>query len=119
MTAALPSPEAAEGGAWKTITGEWRQLFGSFAREGVSVEHHRFRTDRELDWGRSFHPDSLEICLNFQGSGRLRAAGQEEEAAVGVRSAAFYHVPRRGDGGPRTLVASRAPALRNRSAALG
>ena len=103
------SLEVAEGGAWKTITGEWRQLFGSFAREGVSVEHHRFRTDRELDWGRSFHPDSLEICLNFQGSGRLRAVGQAEEAAVGVRSAAFYHVPRRA-GGPRALVASRAPA---------
>ena len=105
-----PPPTDAERGAWRGIAGEWRQLFGSFAREGVSVEHHRFRTERELNWSRSFHPDSLEICLNFQGAGRLHAAdGRETAAVVGVRSAAFYHAPRpSGDG--RSLVATRAPA---------
>ncbi len=105
----MPAPISAdaERGAWKHIAGEWRQLFGSFAREGVSVEHHRFRLDRALDWSRSFHPDSLEICLNFQGAGRLQVSGDQPPTGVGVRSVAFYHVP--APGAPRALAATREP----------
>ena len=78
----------AENGAWRNIQGEWRQLFGSFSREGVSVEYHHFRSEKALDWSRSFHPGSLEICLNLQGTGSLRA--NQDEFAIGVRSVACY-----------------------------
>lgn len=54
---------------WATVAGEWRPLFGNFFEEGVSVEWHDFECARTLDWSRSFHPDSLEICINFEGCG--------------------------------------------------
>ena len=60
MSAKAPSLSTAENGVWRHIQGEWRQLFGSFAREGVSIEYHNFRSEKELDWSRSFHADSLE-----------------------------------------------------------
>ncbi len=81
-------PSTAENGVWQNIQGEWRQLFGSFSREGVSVEFHHFRSEKKLDWSRSFHPGSLEICLNLQGTGSLRA--DRKETAIGVRSVACY-----------------------------
>ena len=87
MSAKNPS-STAENGVWRNIQGEWRQLFGSFSREGVSVEFHHFRSEKELDWSRSFHPGSLEICLNLQGTGFLRA--DKTETAIGVRSVACY-----------------------------
>ena len=92
----------AENGVWRNIQGEWRQLFGSFSREGISVELHRFRSEKELDWSRSFHLDSLEVCLNLQGSGLLRAG--ETMTAIGVRSVACY-LPTRG----AKFVATRQP----------
>ena len=78
----------AENGVWRHIQGEWRQLFGSFSREGVSVEFHQFRSEKALDWSRSFHPESLEICLNLQGTGSLRT--EKDELAIGVRNVACY-----------------------------
>ena len=93
----------AENGVWRHIQGEWRQLFGSFSREGVSIEYHNFRSEKELDWSRSFHADSLEICLNLQGSGLLRAGGGGE-TLIGVRSIAWY-APARGE----RFVATRTP----------
>ena len=39
---------------------------------GVSVENHEFRTAGVLDWGRSFHEDSVEVCLNLRGNGTVR-----------------------------------------------
>lgn len=83
-----PQSATAENGTWKNINGEWRQLYGNFKAQGVSVEYHSFRAEKEFDWARSFHHGSLEICLNLQGSARLRAGTRE--AALGVRSMAFY-----------------------------
>jgi AraC-like DNA-binding protein len=50
-------------------------LAGSFATLGFSVEWHDFETGPDLDWGRSFHPDGIEICLNLQGAARLATNG--------------------------------------------
>src|SRR5438046_5951125 len=66
----------AEQGAWKGLVPGWRQLYGDFDRLGVSIEWHNFRTERALDWGRSFHPRSLEFCLNLDGRGAVGAEGR-------------------------------------------
>jgi AraC-like DNA-binding protein len=61
----------AEQGAWSGVHRGWRQLYGDFERLGVSIEWHDFRTEQSLDWGRSFHPRSIEFCLNLDGRGRV------------------------------------------------
>jgi AraC-like DNA-binding protein len=38
---------------------------------GVSIELHDFEWSRPFEWSRTFHPCSLEICLNLAGSGAL------------------------------------------------
>ena len=77
-----------ERGAWTPIEGTWRRLHGSFAEQGLSIEWHDFRLARDLDWGRSFHPGSLEICLNFSGAGTLQDGAAER--AVGPGQVAVY-----------------------------
>ncbi len=104
MSAKTPLPATAENGVWRHIQGEWRQLFGSFAREGVSIEYHNFRSEKELDWSRSFHADSLEICLNLQGTANLRAGSNGRETGIGVRTVAYY-APAEGE----IFVATRTP----------
>ncbi len=66
----------AEQGAWSRVGPGWRQLYGDFDRLGISVEWHDFRTQQSLDWGRSFHPHSLEFCLNLDGRGAVGAPGR-------------------------------------------
>ena len=78
---------AAERGAWRTVPQGWRQLYGDFDRIGVSVEWHDFRTKRPLDWGLSFHPRSVEFCLNVEGRG---AVGAQSEADYVPGSAGYY-----------------------------
>ena len=63
---------AAEEAAWRNIRGIWKPLHGSFFQQGLSVEWHDFHADDDVDWSRSFHLNSLEICLNFSGSGSLQ-----------------------------------------------
>jgi AraC-like DNA-binding protein len=58
---------AAENGTWRRVGGIWRRVHGSFLAKGVSIEWHDFRLDGQLDVSPSFHPNSLEICLNFTG----------------------------------------------------
>jgi AraC family transcriptional regulator len=65
----------AEQGAWKEVAPGWRQLYGDFDRMGMSIEWHDFRSERAIDWGRSFHPHSLEFCLNLDGRGSVGAEG--------------------------------------------
>src|SRR6266705_4679476 len=73
----------AEQGAWKEVASGWRQLYGDFGRLGLSIEWHDFRTQRALDWGRSFHPQSLEFCLNLDGRGAVRAQGTRSDYLPG------------------------------------
>jgi AraC-like DNA-binding protein len=62
---------AYENSAWAQVKQGWRQLYGSFAREGVSVENHEFEAAEHLNWGRSFHRNSVELCLNLRGTGSV------------------------------------------------
>jgi AraC-like DNA-binding protein len=71
------SAAMAEQGAWRDVQEGWRPLYGDFDRLGVSVEWHDFRIERSLDWGRSFHPRSLEFCLNLAGRGAVGTRGQD------------------------------------------
>lgn len=64
-----------EAAAWRAIGSGWRQLFGSFNHLGVSFEWHDFTSIEPIDWARSFHPGSLEICLNLAGHGAVSCDG--------------------------------------------
>ena len=67
---------AAEVDAWREVKDGWRPLYGDVDQFGVAVEWHDFRTVRLFDWGRSFHPRSLEFCLNLEGHGAVGAPGK-------------------------------------------
>ena len=73
--------------AWSAVAQGWRQLWGDFDRLGVALQWHDFRTERPLDWGRSFRPRSLEFCLNVGGRG---AVGDRADYIPG--SAGYYAV---------------------------
>jgi AraC-like DNA-binding protein len=77
-----------ESGAWAQVKEGWRQLHGSFSREGVSVENHEFLLKSQLDWGRSFHRDSVELCLNLRGNGTVRDG--RTEARYQPHTVGFY-----------------------------
>ena len=80
MTAPVPSESA----MWRAIGSGWRQLFGDFRGLGVSFEWHEFTPRENLDWSRSFHPESLELCLNLAGNGEVGPA--ESERLLNLRN---------------------------------
>lgn len=73
--------------AWRAVPHGWRQLWGDFDRLGVTLQWHDFQTQRQLDWGMSFRPSSLEFCLNVAGRGAV--AGQADYVPG---SAGYYAV---------------------------
>jgi len=73
---------------WRAVGDGWRHLHGSVRGAGVSFEWHDFKSHQEFDWGRSFHPDSIEVCLNLEGEGRV--SSNEEEAVFAPLSGGFY-----------------------------
>ena len=83
-----PHPASPERGAWDTVRAGWTQIYGNFEQLGVSVELHDFRTPETLDWGRSFHPKSVELCLNLAGEGRVSRA--RESTSISASNAACY-----------------------------
>ncbi len=86
---AITTPHSiSEKGAWTPIDGTWRQIHGSYSVEGLSIEWHDFSLASDLDWGRSFHPGSLEVCLNFSGAGTLQDGNVER--AIGPGQVAIY-----------------------------
>jgi hypothetical protein len=96
--------------AWRQIRGTWQRVFGSFGREGVSVEWHDFEVAEELDWSKSFHEDSLEICLNLKGASRLRRKSQSvelKEGSIGIYTTLG-----------ETLSADRQPGVRHQFATI-
>ncbi len=66
-----------EAAVWEATEGRWSRIFGDFARDGVSVEWHDFSILRAMDWAKSFHPGSLEVCVNFSGGGVFQDDGRE------------------------------------------
>jgi AraC family transcriptional regulator len=99
MTASLPCKSKKSAGGrngldfsemevWKPFGRGWRKLHGSFRHAGYSVEWHDFTTAEPLDWSKTFHPGSLEICLNLSGHAEVRAAGETLE--LGPLMAGFY-----------------------------
>lgn len=87
-----PSVEArpfAEAPAWRPVAEGWHPLFGNFRDLGYSFEWHDFQLDQELDWARSFHPGSIELCLNISGSAKLSDGRQQ--LVLAARQLAFYH----------------------------
>lgn len=84
-----------EGQAWDKLDRGWRPLFGRFHSLGFSFEWHEFRCDQEINWAQSFHPQSVEICLNLAGNGVISAGGSSLE--LKPETYGFYSV---GSGGP-------------------
>jgi len=83
-----PDLPFAEVNAWRSVGAGWKQLFGNFQSLGFSFEWHDFTTKETLDWGRSFHPGSLEICLNLIGDGFVQVGKTRTD--FGPFSAGFY-----------------------------
>jgi AraC-like DNA-binding protein len=79
---------AYESNAWAQVKEGWRQLYGSFARQGVSVENHEFQAAEPVDWGRSFHRNSVELCLNLRGTGTV--SDGRTEARYEPHTVGFY-----------------------------
>src|SRR5271170_6981749 len=77
---------------WRAVGDGWRHLHGSVRGAGVSFEWHDFKADMEFDWGKSFHPGSIEVCLNLEGEGRV--SFNKSEAVFAPLTAGFY---RRGE----------------------
>jgi len=84
-----------EAPVWAGVEGQWKTLFGSFADMGVSVEWHDFECGKTLDWSQSFHPESLEICLNFDGCGTIRSSASQT-TVINPQTVAHYAVERDG-----------------------
>src|SRR6185369_11029851 len=71
------APAFSEKSAWAPVGAGWRQLHGSYQELGFSFEWHDFTAQKIVDWGRSFHPGSIEICLNLDGRGLVTDGSRE------------------------------------------
>jgi AraC-like DNA-binding protein len=94
-----------EASAWKSVGEGWHPLFGSFRDLGFSFEWHDFQVDEELDWAKSFHPGSIELCLNLAGTALLNDG--KNKLTIEMRTLAFYHA------GDPPLIATRAAGGRH------
>lgn len=74
--------EMVERNPGKVENGVWRQLYGNFASMSVSLEWNEFTVDEDLDWAKSFHEGSLEICLNVSGRAVFRSSGRQEHLSA-------------------------------------
>ena len=77
-----------EASTWRTFGPGWRPLWTGFRESGFSVEWHDFTCESPFEWAGSFHPDSVEICLNVDGHAEFDLAGRRQELPPG--SATFY-----------------------------
>ena len=73
---------------WRAWPGAWHPLCGSFNDLGWSFEWHDFTPAARVEWGGSFHPQSLEVCLNLTGTAQF--AAKKPAAELRADSAALY-----------------------------
>lgn len=78
-----------EAAVWEPFQDGWRPLHGGLEKLGFSIEWHDLNAGEEFDWGQSFHPDSLEICLNLEGHGQV-AIGSSKKALFTPGTVGFY-----------------------------
>jgi AraC-like DNA-binding protein len=88
-----------EADTWRAVSAGWRPLWAGFRENGFSVEWHDFECKSPLDLTGSFHPDSVEICLNLDGHAEFHLAGNRLELPPG--SATFYFSGRESFGAQR------------------
>ena len=77
-----------ENGTWDFAPEGWKQLYGSFPTQGISIEWHDFEASQTIPWDKSFHDESIEICLNLEG--RAEICRQGVEVQLPKQSIAFY-----------------------------
>jgi len=104
-SSALPAPAFSEAPAWAAAGEGWQRLHGSFRELGCSFEWHDFTLARAFDWSRTFHADSVEICLNLEGEGEVRS--RASVLKLGPLTSGFYIQ------GAGPLAASRAAGQRH------
>ncbi len=83
-----PSAAFRETIAWQPIGDRSRQLYGGYCDSGVSIELQDFEVGQSFEWSRSFHPESLQLCLNLAGHGLIQCG--EAAAHLDPSSAMFY-----------------------------
>lgn len=88
-----PAPLFAEAPAWKIIGAGWRPLFGNFRDLGFSFEWHEFTAKQEFDWARTFHPGSIELCLNLEGRATVSDGANTIELQPSMSAFYFQGLP--------------------------
>ena len=100
-----PGCDLGEARVWASLGGGWVCLYGGFGPHGLSVEWHDFECVQPLDWSRSFHPDSVEVCFNVSGHARL-TRGQDSALLRGMTVGLYA-------AGQESLAAWRLPGERH------
>ncbi len=75
---------------WHRLGEGWKPLWSGYGREGFSLEWHDFFTSKSLDISGSFHPDSVEICLNLAGEAAFQLGKEPRKLNPG---AAMVYAP--------------------------
>lgn len=79
-----------EAPAWRELGPGWSPVFGNIRALGFSFEWHKFTVQRSFNWGRSFHPGCLELCLNLSGEAEIREPNGGEVCTISGETAVFY-----------------------------
>ncbi|HEY3761629.1 MAG TPA: AraC family transcriptional regulator [Verrucomicrobiae bacterium] len=109
MISAVPKKDRSrpftEAGVWHAFGEGWRPLWAGFRENGFSIEWHDFESKTPVDLADSFHPDSVEICLNLEGEAEFSVGGKKQP--LSPATAAFY------SRGRQSLDAHRLPQQRH------
>ena len=87
-TSAGPGGPGHEPLFWSRAKASWRQLAGNLAGQGFSFEWHELQPSVDLNWAHSFHPASVEICLNLKGNAWV--ASRDARLELGPDTVAFF-----------------------------